>query len=196
MKRLFICVAFIVAATLSNAQSDSSLISLERRLNDYMKLNKELDFERLFDYIHPNIYKVAPRNQLVEAFKKVFNNDEVALGIDSIRKKKVSESFLLNGAAYRKVDYYMVMWMKTKDESSMDDSSFVELMLTGLKEELAGKDISFDTRKKTFMIRGDDKLIAIKDTPGSVSDVPWLPKGKSLCNQNDSRRSNQSFQVG
>jgi len=168
MRKLFLCGVFFISALVSNAQSDSSLTSLEKRLNEYMMLNKQMDFERLFDYIHPNMYKIAPRKQLVETFKKTFNNDEVTLGIDSIRHKQISDGFLLSGATYRKVDYYMVMWLKTKDESSMDDSSFVEIMLTGLKEGFTSKDVSFDKEKKSFIIKGDDKLIAIKDTPGSV----------------------------
>ena len=148
-----------------------------------MALNKQLDFEKLFDYLHPNIYKVAPREQMVEAFRKTFNNDEVALGIDSIQQKQVSESFLLSGATYRKVDYYMVMWLKTKDESSMGDSSFVEIMLAGLKEGFANKDVSYDKGKKVFMIRGNDKLIAIKDTPGSI----WMFLGYQKGNPHTSK---------
>ena len=148
-----------------------------------MLLNKQLDFERLFDYIHPNMYKLAPRKQLVEAFIKVYNNDEVALGIDSIYHKQISESFLLNGATYRKVDYYMVMWMKTKDESSMDDSNFVETMLTGLRERFINKVLSFDTEKKAFIIKGDDKLIAIKDTPGSAWMFLGYQKGNPYASK-------------
>ena len=183
MRKLFLCGVFFISALLSKAQSDTSLVSLEKRLNEYMVINKQLDFERLFDYIHPNMYKIAPREQLVEAFKRTFNNDEVALGIDSIRQTQISETFLLNGASYRKVDYYMIMWLKTKDESSMDDSSFVEIMLAGLKEGFANKEVYFDKGRKAFMVKGNDKLVAIKDTPGSI----WMFLGYQKGNPHTSK---------
>lgn len=170
MRKTFLCVVLIINGVISIAQSDTSLISLEERLNEYMTINKQLDFEKLFDYIHPKIYEIAPRKDMVEAFRKIYDNPELSLGIDSIRKKKISESFQFNGGTYRLVDYHMVMWMKFKDEARVEDSSFVQTMLSGLKEGFAGKEVSFNKEKKTFVISGGDKLIAIKDT----SKSPWM----------------------
>src|SRR4029453_8362375 len=116
MRKLLLCVMIVLSGLVSIGQSDSSLVSLEKRLAEYMIVNKQLNFEKLFDYIHPSIYKIAPREELVGAFKNLYDNPQLSIGIDSIRKKAIGESFQLNTATYRIVDYYMEMWMKMKGQ--------------------------------------------------------------------------------
>lgn len=168
MRKVSLLTAFVVSGLISAAQTDTALISLEKRLNEYIVLNKELNFEKLFDYIHPNIFKIAPRKQMVEAFKNAYNSKEMAIGIDTIRTKRIGENFQFNGAIYRLVDYYMVMWLQFKDESMTEDSSLVETLTNSLQEQFASKEVFYQKDKKVFIIKGDNNLIAIKDTPNSL----------------------------
>ena len=170
MRKLLLGAIIILSGLVSIGQSDSSLVSLEKRLNEYMTFNKQLNFEKLFDYIHSSIFKIAPREELVGAFKNLYDNPQLSIGIDSIRTKAIGESFQLNNATYRLVDYYMEMWMKMKDQGSLEDSSAVEAMLAALRENFPGKDVSFNRERKSIVLKGDDKLIAIKDTTKS----PWM----------------------
>ena len=115
MRSIFLSVALILAAFLSTAQSDTALASLQKRLGEYMFINQQKDFERLFDYIHPSIYKIAPREQMVEAFKNAYNSEQMTISIDTIRKNKIGENFEFNSSSYRRVDYYMVLTLKFND---------------------------------------------------------------------------------
>jgi hypothetical protein len=168
MRKVFLSLALIIAGLVSNAQADTALASLEKRLSEYTIINQRLDFEKLFDYIHPSIYKIAPREQMIELFQKAYNSDEMTIGIDTIRNNRIGENFQFNGSSYRRVDYYMVMSLKFKDESRTRDSSFVETMVSNLREGFLGKSVSFDKAKKVFFIKGDGNLIAIKDSARSL----------------------------
>ena len=168
MRRYFLSVALLLAGFISSAQTDTALASLQKRLGEYMFLNQQKDFERLFDYIHPSIYQIASREQMVEAFKNAYNSEQMSISIDTIRKNKIGENFEFNNSSYRRVDYYMVLSLKFNDQSMMDDSSFVETMISNLKQGFPTKSVSFDKAKKQFVVSGDDKLIAIKDKPSSV----------------------------
>ena len=64
----------------------------------------------------------------------------------------------------------MEMWMKMKDQGSLEDSSSVDAMLAALRENFPGKEVSFNRERKSIILKGDDKLIAIKDTNKS----PWM----------------------
>lgn len=164
MQKFTSLISFFLVVFTGFSQSDTAL---NKRLGEYIRLNKELNFEELMEYIHPGLFKLAPKEQLIDVFKKVYDNDEVKISIDNLENRSISDLYALNGVQYRKVDYYMVMLMKFKEEGKTLDSSFVNRMTTSLQTALPQKKINFDALNNQFIIKGTDVLIAIKDNPKS-----------------------------
>ncbi len=176
MPKIISLISFFLLAITGFAQPDTAL---SKRLEEYIRLNKELKFEELMEYIHPSLFKLAPKDQLIEVFKKVYDNDEMKISIDNLEKRSISDLYALNGVQYHKVDYYMVMRMKFKDESKTLDSSFVNSMTTSLEAALPKKKVSYDAAGNQFFIKGTDVLMAIKDSPKSN----WLFLGYDAGNE-------------
>lgn len=176
MPKIISFISFFLLVITGFAQPDTAL---SKRLEEYIRFNKELKFEELMEYIHPSLFKLAPKDQLIEVFKKVYDNDEMKISIDNLEKRSISDLYALNGVQYHKVDYYMVMRMKFKDESKTLDSSFVNSMTTSLEAALPLKKVSYDTAGNQFFIKGTDVLIAIKDSPKSS----WLFLGYDPGNE-------------
>ncbi len=176
MQKITSFISFFLVAFAGFSQPDTAL---NNRLQEYMRLSKDLNFEELMDYIHPSLFKLAPKEQLTEVFKKVYDNDDMKITIDSQENRFISDLYTLNGVQYRTVDYYMVMLMKFKDESKTLDSSFVNSMTSSLQIALPKKKVNFDALNNQFIIKGTDVLMAIKDSQKSN----WLFLGYDTSNE-------------
>ena len=176
MKKLSYLIIILLASFAGFSQTDTSLT---RRLKEYNRLSKEAKFEELMEYMHPSLFDLAPKEQLIEAFKNIYENEAMKITIEKIESRSISDPLTLNGAQYRKVDYDMVLNMKFKDESKLSDSSTIKTMVSSLQEALAGKEVSYNASSKQFVIKGSDIVIAIKDN----SSTPWLFLGYDGTNE-------------
>lgn len=162
MKKLAIILFFITAAFISTAQTTDT--QLTQRLNHYMQLNKTLDFEQLMNYMHPVLFSVAPKEAMQQAMEQAFNSEEMKISIDSLQVLTIGDDFKQGQAVYKKVDYYMGMSMVFKD-NMLEDESFREMIIAGMKEAMGNKKVSYDEKKKALMITGNEVMFAIKDNP-------------------------------
>ena len=167
MKKLSYLIIFLLVSFAGFSQTDTSL---NRRLKEYIRLNKELKFVELMEYLHPSLFELAPKEQMVELFENVYDNADMKITIDKIEVRTISAPFTFKVVQYHKVDYDMAMHMKFKDDSKLSDSNTVNSMISSFQEALPGKDVSFNASGKYFVIKGADILIAIKDNP----QAPWL----------------------
>ncbi|MBC7851021.1 MAG: hypothetical protein H7Y31_14865 [Chitinophagaceae bacterium] len=167
MKRYLLSCLIVFLSFATTAQTDTSLTN---RLAEYTRLTRELEIVKLMDYIHPSLFELAPRDQMIEMFQNIYDSKEMTIRIGSLENKAISEPFTLKKATYRKVDYYMVMNMKFKDSSATADPTFVTTMIENLQGALPKKEVSFDKATNAFVIKGMDVLIAIKDD----ATTPWL----------------------
>jgi hypothetical protein len=176
MKKLSYLFIILLVSIAGFAQTDTSLI---RRLKEYTRFSKELNFEGLMEYMHPSLFELAPKDQLIEVFKNVYENDATKMTIEKLENRSISDPFTLKGVKYCKVDYDMEMHLMFKDESRLSDTTLVSSMLSTLKQALIGKDVSYNASRKIFIIKGSDVLIAIKEDP----KTPWLFLGYDGTNE-------------
>lgn len=155
-----ICLALTFAAT---AQKPDP--GLMKRLNEYMKYNRELNFAKMMDYVHPRLFTLAPKDVLISTFEDAFDNVMMRMDFDSMSIVKIGDEFRVGDTAYRKVDYYMEARMMMKDSSTYNSPDFVMMMTEGLEDGFPGAKISYDSVKHEFSIKGNDILFAIKDKP-------------------------------
>ncbi len=162
--------SFAIAFIIGFAGFSQTDTALNNRLNEYMKVSKSLNIVRLMDYIHPSLFTLAPREEMIKLFENIYDNQDMTITIDSLQKGLMSKPFFIKETQYIKVDYYMVMQMKFKDEDKMNDSNFVNSMSEALQNALPKKSVSYSSNAHYFTIRGMDVLLAIKDS----SSTEWF----------------------
>ena len=156
--------------------------TLETRLSEYMKLNDEMNLDKIMDYIYPKLFTIASREELLKAMKDGFNNDDVKIEIDSMKVEKIHPVFEMNNGSYAKVDYSMIMVMdfkRTDDrdvtenpeqkdansdgetESPKDDDDQTDFMVKIMSEKFGKENVSLDGKR--IKIRVSSPMVAVKD---------------------------------
>ena len=163
MKKITLVLLSICCTLLSYAQVKSGDAALDKRLAAYLKANEEKDFETVMDYMHPKLFKLAPRQALISAMKSAFESDEMEINLSGLAITKAeTTSFKSGGSEYRKVEYRMTMKIKFID-TTVYEPEFIEQMTGLYKETFESKKVTYDAKSKTFIISGTDILYAIKD---------------------------------
>ena len=176
MHKLFFLFLFSLLFSFAKAQSDDK--ALNTRLNEYMAWSSQLNFEKIMDYIHPSLFRIIPKQTMLEALKAPFESNEVKVTLDSLAVLEVSPVFTHNSSDYRKVKYRVVMDMYFTDKEAVENNSFIDLVLSGLQGEFPDSKVSFDKSRKSFHISGTDILIAIKD-----KNTQWMFVGTEKDNE-------------
>lgn len=169
MKKLLLAFVYSLVLITSQAQVRSGDKALDARLDTYMQWNRDLDFEKVMDYVHPKLFSIAPREAILQSFKQAFDNDQIAITIDSSYVVAFSPAFQHEAASYRKVDYFMSMRLRFKDTAVVNDE-FIGTMTQNLQASMPGKTVAFNKALAAFVIRGKDVMIAIKDS----KDAQWM----------------------
>jgi hypothetical protein len=84
MRKWFLCFLIVLTAFVGKAQVADSDTQLTRRLHHYMQLSKDLKFEQLMDYMHPALFTIAPKEDILKTFEAIYHNEEMKITIDSI----------------------------------------------------------------------------------------------------------------
>ena len=128
-----------------------------------MMLNKKMDFEKLMDYIHPNLFNIASKEQMAEMFKSAFDNEALTITMDSLSVIAISPSFSNKGSLYRKVDYYISLSMKFKDSSILKDDESVATSIAQMKSAMDADNVKYIKPDNRLQIDSRKIMIAIKD---------------------------------
>jgi hypothetical protein len=169
MKNLFLFLSFLFCSFFATAQEKAADPQLTSRLNEYMKLSKDMDIDKLLEYMHPNIFKVVPKATLSETMKGFYTNEDIGISIDSVGVSNLGTPFVSNKSNYRDVRYKMVMSMWLKKPEMAASSEAKDAVLQSLQAGFPDKSVIYDEKTSKFVIRGESLVIAIQD-PGQ----PWL----------------------
>ncbi len=168
MKKIVLILVLGSIHFFSSAQNSGDT-SLDRRLNEYFQLNVDARFEQLMDYVHPSLFAMAPRQQLIEFFRNTYDNASMHLSIDSTTTISISPGFREGNVEYRKVNYWMGVHMVFKDSQTVHDPEFVKKTTDLLKIGFPNALIRYQSQN-SFFVGSDNLLIAIKDT----DHTPWM----------------------
>src|SRR5687768_8525244 len=105
--RFFLTLLITIAVLSADAQSSDP--SLKERLNRYASLNRELNFRELMEYIHPSLFKIRSKEDMIQVMESGFNNEHIEMKFDSISMQTIGPVFNYEGSQYHKVDYYMAL---------------------------------------------------------------------------------------
>ncbi|NOT49770.1 MAG: hypothetical protein HOP10_00660 [Chitinophagaceae bacterium] len=170
-KILFVLIAFLFIACGGNSSKDKTENTtggidpaLEKRLAEYMKLNEELDFNRLMDYIYPKVFDLAPREDMVEAMEDFFKSEEIKVKLEDLKIDKVHPVFTVKDGSYAKIDYSMVVLFDMSSEGdSMEKKEQNDLIVKSMAEKYGEGNVGIDKETGMIRVRMGTPMIAIKD---------------------------------
>jgi hypothetical protein len=161
MKRLsFFCLAVILFISATAQQKDKEL---EARLNDYIAQTKNLNFDKLMEYVHPNLFKVIPKDQMREAMRGVFENEVLKISIDSFSILQMSPAYTYQSSIYRKIDYFISMNLRLNDSSILKDTSQRYPFIAQMKDGFPGANINYVESGNYLNIDTRKIMLGIKD---------------------------------
>src|SRR5215471_8274006 len=161
MRRIYLLLLGSILLLSANAQSQTDA-ELKKRLNEYIAYTRQMNFEKLVDYVHPNLFKIVPKDQMVNAMRSVFENEMLNIAIDSFKVLKMSPDYNYQKSLYRKIDYFISMNLKINDSTILRDtakrSDFIVQMQTGFPGAVIdyvekGNYLNIDTRKIMFGVK-------------------------------------------
>ncbi|MBB1286729.1 hypothetical protein HRH25_20280 [Flavisolibacter sp. BT320] len=152
---------------------------LTNRLKEYFVLSKNLEMDKAMDYMHPKLFTIAPKEQLVAAMDAAFNNPEMKISFDSMAIVAISPAFKSGAATYRKVDYFMSMHIALSDSLDLENPELAAAMQASFQKGFPGKKISVQTETNSIHVAGKELLFAIKDP----QVIQWMFLGYDRKNQ-------------
>ena len=144
-------------------ESKTSNASLEQRLEEYRKLNEELNIDKLMDYIYPKLFTLVPREQMVKGMKDFFASDDIKVNIDSLTIDKIHPVFQIGDGSYAKVEYSMVIQMDLFLQDTVVNDEQNEFVAQTMKEKYGEKNVAIDKATGMIKVRIANPLVAVKD---------------------------------
>lgn len=177
MKKLTVLLlTFSVLLVQAQKSTDAQL---NNRLKEYFAFSKNLEMDKAMDYMHPKLFTIAPKEQLVAAMDAAFNNPEMKFSFDSMAIVAISPAFKSGAATYRKVDYFMSMHIALSDSLDLENKELAAAMRASFETGFPGKKISVQTETNSIHVAGTELLFAIKDPQATE----WMFLGYDRKNQ-------------
>jgi hypothetical protein len=187
MKTLFFaCTVLIFCACGSKKTADkSSDPDLTRRLEEFLKANDEMNLEKVLDYTYPQLFTIAPREEVLKLMKETFDSEEVKVQLDSLKIDTLYPVFRIGKGSYAKVKYSMVMLMNfnvAKDSADAVDTEQNEAIRKGLSQQYGDQNVSMDANG-IIRIRVKSPMVAVKDEHSKEWTFVNLKDGDSVTDK-------------
>lgn len=161
MKNLpvFLLSFFFFAA----AAQKTTDVQLNNRLKEYFAFSKNLELDKAMEYMHPKLFTIAPKEQIIASMEAAFNQPQMSFSFDSMSVAAISPIYKTGTESYRKVDYYMSMNITLSDSLDLKIPELAAAMQASFKTGFPGKKIVIDTNTNSINVKGNELLFAIKD---------------------------------
>lgn len=167
----------VTAQELSNKDEKD----IRDRMDLFLNLTKERNFADMMDYIYPKLFTIATKEQMIEVFNSL-ETMGIGMEMDEINLNKVEMLHTDGEKHYAFGNYDMKMRMILKNEQLQSEES-VAMMNEGFKEQFGAENLAYDDATKTFSVKGDKYVVAVKD-PEYGKDWCFLefdPKNSELA---------------
>lgn len=189
MKEIWVvfAVLFLVACKDSDKKEEKTAEtgnSLEQRVAEFMKVNDNMDLDKVLDYTYPKLFEIVPRADLEQAMKDGFNNEEMKVELDSLQVIKVHPIFVEGKGSYAKIDYSMVMIMKFKQDSAGSDNSETnEMIRASMAQKYGEENVTMDNTTGILRIHMASPMVAAKDEHSKEWTFVNLKEGDAMINK-------------
>lgn len=133
-----------------------TLEAMKKDLATYNQLTKEVRIDEFLDYVHPQLFTIASREQLYAVFDQTFNNPELPVKIDSISVLKYYPIEHLGTSSYSLIKFSVDMTLDlsklietTESQEAKEDLEKSLLSSYNLKYGEENVNFSKETKKMT-----------------------------------------------
>ncbi len=155
MKKLFLTFSFLFLITTAFSQSYKENINTEFKAFGDLMRNGEI--ERAFDYVHPDLFKVAPKADMVKMFNKLFYSGEFTFKFLDFTTKNFNEPLVVDGKHYVVFKYNSKIAMKF---NQMDTTKY-DLIKIELANKYGSENVSLNKDSGFFNVNAEKKSVAI-----------------------------------
>lgn len=155
--KILIIVTFLFSINIASAQTYKE--NIDRNFKEFGKLMTLGDLEKAFDYVHPDLFNVLPKAEMVKVTKELFNSPQFNFKFSDFTTKKFNEPIVVEGKYYVVFKYNSVIEMKF-NEMEADKQPLIQM---GLANKFGPDNVSFDEKTGFFKINAEKKSIAISE---------------------------------
>lgn len=173
MKKLFLIAIVIFTSQKNYSQIVNSTI--EKKFLEYINLLATKQIDKSFDYINDSLFTLAPREVLLQATEKLFNDPDLDVQMANPQVIKVDSTQKIGGIFYAKIIYSIVVKMKFyklkykadgSDKKAIDNQ--INQILAGLKQQFGKDNVTYNTQTGYFELFSKKTAIA-----NSKDEINW-----------------------
>ncbi|WP_113645802.1 hypothetical protein [Pedobacter chitinilyticus] len=155
MKKLFLTLSLLLLINVAFSQTYRENINTSFKV--YCDLMREGQLEKAFDYVHPDLFTIVPKADMLKMFNTLFNSGEFTFKFLDFSIKKFNEPLIVEGKHYVVFKYNSNIAMKF---NQMDSTKY-DLMKVGLANKFGSENVTLDKASGFFKINAEKKSIAI-----------------------------------
>ena len=156
---------FLFLFSISKAQTLEELKAETKKVYD---ASYNIDFDEILNYSYPKLIELVDRTQMTQVLESNFQNPEFSVRFVYPNPAfSYSELKKINNQTFCVVRYNGAIRMKYGKPLT---EQLANGMLTTFKQHMAGKKVTFEKERNSFLIEGESVMIAIAD---NVTQNKW-----------------------
>lgn len=137
----------------------------------FFEATEAKDAKKLMEYIYPKLFEFVPKEVLLQAMEKAFQDNEIIMSIQNSKVSHISNEITIDQIKYAIISYSFVMGMETNerkkdnpdDEASDNDFSALKMTSEILAEQYGKKNVFYNKEEEKIKVNVVTKAIAIKE---------------------------------
>ncbi len=163
MKNVLSILALILFCYSIQAQENWNKAGINKMMEEYIGYTLKNDFQNSLDYLHPKLYEISPKEDLVESFQKMMEDPEMKTHFDDFEIQKISKIINYKGIRYAALDYTMTMRLQFLLKPEEGNSDVDDFLLSLYHAQFGEENVSLDRATRTYTINSNNQLFAIGD---------------------------------
>ncbi len=155
MKKLFLTLSLLLLINVAFSQTYKENINASFKV--YCDLMREGQLEKAFDYVHPDLFTIVPKADMLKMFNTLFNSGEFTFKFLDFSTKNFNEPIIVDGKHYVVFKYISTIAMKF---NQMDSTKY-DLVKAGLANKFGSENVSLDRASGFFKVNAEKKSVAI-----------------------------------
>ena len=181
MKKVWISFLFLSTVTLSFAQISKD--KLRSDFKHYITLTINQDFEKSFDYVVDDFFKVMPRAQMMALLKQMYNLPGIEYKVENPQILQIDDIEKINDQHYAILSYTTLLKMRVHpndtNETNEDKQARIALLKASFGQKFGSKNVKYNEKTDFFEITALNKVCGVIRNEQAHWKFVTLRKGKT-----------------
>jgi hypothetical protein len=151
---------FFLSFTFFIATAQTGDAVLDKRIEAYMQLSKDINVDKLLGYLYPRIFELAPKKDLAAALKTAYTSTDFTIAIDSMSISSIDPVQKFAKGSYTMFNYFVRMKFKMTSSKTAEE---VTRTFENFQKTFGKENVTQDKTDNTFSIQQVKQALAIKD---------------------------------